>query len=323
LVTGARIVVTESYLPLFNSCADFPETVVLDAPHQSVRHLLTSASARLRFDQLFGNSDSKRNEGDWIGGTFAAFSRAIELHIDTERVGGDLKLERFTRIARDLETDQLFIFSFLQEQMREAKMEVIPAEKAHHYTHIYHQFVNYYQSNEGDVMDKIATRHERIVELYSKFYSPFTPGKPFPKSHAIVRPIETAAKCIIGDTLNLTEDEIKLEMVGKLLAWLEIVSHDGATGKAIVHDSRSINKKEERLVSEFVDYFYKEIFLGYADGERSVLNNRLNRFKDACEVAFRRRYYKDKGQSADASTIERTADNNESQVVAAEMVSQQ
>ncbi len=308
---------------LFNSCADFPETVVLDAPHQSVRHLLTSASARLRLDQLFGNSDNKRNEGDWIGGTLAAFSRAIELHIDTERVGGDLKLERFTRIARDLETDQLFAFSFLQEQMREAKMEVMPAEKAHHYTHIYYQFVNYYHSNEGDLMDKMATRHERVVELYSKFYSPFTPGKPFPKSHAIVRPVDTAAKCIIKGTLNFTEDEIKLEMVGKLLAWLEIVSHDGATGKAIVHDSKTINKKEERLVSEFVDYFYKEIFLGYADGERSILNNRLNRFKDACEVAFRRRYYKDKGQSATASTSEQTADDNETQVVAAEMASQQ
>ena len=160
-------------------------------------------------------------------------------------------------------------------------------------------------------MDKMATRHEQVVELYSKFYSPFTPGKPFPKSHAIVRPVDTAAKCIIDDTLNLTEDEIKLEMVGKLLAWLEIVSHDGATGKAFVHRNDTINKKEERLVSEFADYFYKEIFLGYADGERSVLNSRLNRFKEACEVAFRRRYYKDKGQSADTPTTEQTTDDNE------------
>ncbi len=323
LITGARAVVTESYLPLFNSCADFLETVVLDAPHQSVRHLLTSTSAHLRLDQLFGSSDSKRNEGEWIGGTLAAFSRAIELHIDTERVGGDLKLERFTRIARDLEMDQLFVFSFLQEQMRQAKMELIPAEKANHYTHIYYQFVNYYHSNEGDVMDKMATRHERVVELYSKFYSPFTPGKPFPKSHAIVRPVDTAAECIIKDTLNLTEDEIKLEMVGKLLAWLEIVSHDGATGKAFVHRSDTINEKEERLVSEFVDYFYKEIFLGYAEGQRSLLNSRLNRFKNACEVAFRRRNYKDKGQSANDSTSKQTTNDNEMQIVAAEMVSQQ
>ena len=40
LVTGAKVVVTETYLPLYNSSADFPETLVLDAPHQSVRHLL-------------------------------------------------------------------------------------------------------------------------------------------------------------------------------------------------------------------------------------------------------------------------------------------
>ena len=319
LVTGTRVVVTESYLPLFNSCADFPETIVLDAPHQSVRHLLTSASARLRLDQLLGSSESKRSEGDWIGGTLAAFSRAIELHIDTERVGGDLKLERFTRIGRDLETDQLVIFSFLREQMRQAKMEVMPADKANHYSHIYYQFVNYYHPNEGDAMNKIATRHERAVELYSKFYSPFTPGKSFPKSHAIVRPVDIAAQCIIKDTLNLTKDEIKLEMVGKLLAWLEIVSHEGATGKAFVHRSNTINEKEERLVSEFVDYVYDEIFVGYAEEQRSLLNRRLNRFKNACEAAFRRRYYKDKGPSVDAVS-DQTADDNETEV-ATEMVS--
>ena len=319
LVTGTRVVVTESYLPLFNSCADFPETIVLDAPHQSVRHLLTSASARLRLDQLLGSSESKRSEGDWIGGTLAAFSRAIELHIDTERVGGDLKLERFTRIGRDLETDQLVIFSFLREQMRQAKMEVMPADKANHYSHIYYQFVNYYHPNEGDAMNKIATRHERAVELYSKFYSPFTPGKSFPKSHAIVRPVDIAAQCIIKDTLNLTKDEIKLEMVGKLLAWLEIVSHEGATGKAFVHRSNTINEKEERLVSEFVDYVYDEIFVGYAEEQRSLLNRRLNRFKNACEAAFRRHYYKDKGPSVDAVS-DQTAEDNETQV-ATEMVS--
>lgn len=323
LVTGARVVVTESYLPLFNSCADFPETVVLDAPHQSVRYLLNSASAHLRLDQLFGSSDSRRREGDWIGGTLTAFSRAIELHIDTERVGSDLKLERFTRIGRDLETDQLFVFSFLQEQMRQAKMEVMPAEKANHYTHIYRQFVNYYHSNEGDVMNKMATRHERIVELYSKFYSPFTPGKPFPKSHAIVRPVDIAAENIIKDTLNLTDDEIKLQMVGKLLAWLEIVSHDGATGRAFLHQNGTANQKEEGLVSEFVDYFYKEVFLGYAEGQRSVLNSRLNRFKNACEVAFRRSHYRNKGQSSNTSTAEQTTDNSETQVATTEMVPQQ
>lgn len=312
LVTGARVVVTESYLPLFNSCADFPETVVLDAPHQSVRHLLASPSARLRLDQLFGCSDSKRSEDDWIEGTLAAFSRAIELHIDTERVGGDLKLERFTRIARDLETDQLFVFSFLKEQMRQAKMEVIPTEKADHYDHIYSQFVKYFHSHEGDVMDKTATRHGRIVELYSAFYSPFIPGKPFPKTHAIVRPVDIAAKRIINDTQNLTDDEIKLEMVAEIVAWLERINREETTiRRAFLHADKTVNEKEERLVAEFVDHFYEEIFKGYAEGERSVLNSRLNRFKNGCEVAFRRRHYKDKGQSANTSTPEQVVDDDE------------
>ncbi len=143
LVTGARVVVTEAYLPLYNSASDFLETVVLDAPHQSVRHLLPVSSARLRLDQLYGQ---RKEEGDWVGGMMAAFSRAIELHIDTERAGGDLKLERFARIARDLETDQFFVFSFLKEQMRRDKLDSISAKKASHYNTIYHQLTEYYHS---------------------------------------------------------------------------------------------------------------------------------------------------------------------------------
>src|SRR6266567_3330768 len=227
LVTGARVVVTETYLPLFNSAADFMETVVLDAPHQSLRHLLPSSSARLRLDQLYGR---RQVEGDWVGGTMTAFSRAIELHIDTERAGGDLKLERFTRIARDLETDQLFVFSFLKEQVRRDKLDLITGVKARHYNDIYHQFITYYHSTKGGIMQKIATRHERLTEQYLQFYLPFNDKGKWPNSHAIVRPIDIAAKSILKDTLNLTAEEIKLEMVAAIKAWLDIVNKKGATG---------------------------------------------------------------------------------------------
>jgi CRISPR-associated protein Csc3 len=282
LITGAKVVVSESYLPLYNSSIDFMETVVLDAPHQSVRYLLPASSARLRLDQLYG-ARTHQSEGNWIGGMLAAFSRAIEMHIDTEREGGDLRLERFPRIARNLETDQLFVFSFLQEQVRRKKLDQITGKRASHYNSIYHQFITYYYANEGEIMDKIATRHERITDLYLKFYSPFSTGsdRKWPNSHAIVRPIDIAAKSIIKDTLNLTGEEIKLEMAAALRAWLEIVRKGGATGRAIAHP-----KEQDRLVQEFVEAFYNEIFLGYAQGQRSILNSRLNRLKNACENVF-------------------------------------
>ncbi len=287
LVTGARVVVTESFLPLYNSSADFPETVILDAPHQSVRHLLPTSSAHLRLDQLYGSSDSKRIEGEWIGGALAAFSRAIELHIDTERSGSDLKLERFSRIARDLETDQLFVFSFLKEQIRRDKLDSIPGIKARHYNDIYHQLITYYHSTEGDIMQKTETRHERLTDLYLKFYLPFNEKRKWPNSHAILRPVDIAAKSIIKDTLNLTAEEIKLEMVAAIKAWLEIVDKKGATGRVIAH-----GKEQDRLVWQFVETFYNEIFLGYAEGQRSLLNSRLNRLKNACEEVFSMRMQK-------------------------------
>ena len=286
LVTGARVVVTEEYLPLYNSAADFLETVVLDAPHQSLRYLPPQSSARLRLDKLYGQR-KYTSEQEEIGGAMAALSRSIELHIDTERVGGDLKLERFSRIVRNLKEDQLFVFSFLKEQMRRDKLDQISGKKAHHYNEMYHQFVSYYHFAQGGSMPESATRHEKVTNLYLQFYLPFNDKKingkrKWPSSHAIVRPIDIAAKCILKDTLNLTEKEIKLEMVQALNSWLDIVEKEAATGRVRLRQGETRNT----LVRQFVDAFYEEVFLGYAEGRRSTLNSRLNRFKGGCEEAF-------------------------------------
>lgn len=294
LVTGARVVVTEEYLPLYNSAADFLETVVLDAPHQSIRYLLPQSSARLRLDELYGRRKHD-GESEVISGAMLALSRAIELHIDTERSGGDLKLERFPRVARNMAADQLFIFAFLKEQMRRDKFDQMPGKKALHYDHIYRQFVSYYHCSEGDSMTANTTRHERVTNLYLQFYLPFNDRGTWPNSHAIVRPIDIAAKCILKDTLNLTTDEIKIEMFQKLKSWLDIVNKKEATGRVIAH-----GPKLDALLQQFVDSFYEDVFLGYAEGQRSVLNSRLDRFKGGCEAIFSRRYSKNRQETTES-----------------------
>ncbi len=286
LVLGARVVVSEMYLPLFNSAADFKETVILDAPHAAVRYLLgnsspennqpaslnrPSAEARLRLDELYGPMN-QRDALNTIGGSLAAFSRAIEVQIDTEATGPDPRLGRFNRIARELATDKLNLFSFLQEQVRKAELNAMPLEKAHHYTKIYEQL--------GGTM----IHHRETVKLYLDFYSPFsaTPGGKYPASRAIVQPVDIAAKRIITDTLNLSEEEIKLEMRQELHNWLDRIRRGEATGRTT---ARKGDEERARIIA-FVDYFYKEVFMGYAEGERSILNSRLNRFKNGCEASF-------------------------------------
>ena len=145
-------------------------------------------------------------------------------------------------------------------------------------------------------MSKEATRHEKITEIYLQFYLPFNDKGSWPSSHAIVRPIDIAAKAILKDTLNLTADEIKIEMIHALKSWLDIVDKKGATGRVIIH-----GKEQDRLIRQFVDTFYKEVFLGYAKGERSVLNSRLNRFKGGCETAFSQRYLAPRESSTQAT----------------------
>jgi CRISPR-associated protein Csc3 len=291
LVTGARVVVTEEYLPLYNSANDFLETVVLDAPHQSIRYALPQSSARLRLDELYG---LEHHEEGWIGGAMAALSRLIELHIDTESAGGDLKLERFSRIAGDTQADQLFIFSFLKEQMRRDKLDQMPGKKASHYNDIYHQFATYYHPTKGEPMTDITTRHEKVTDLYLQFYLPFNEKGTWPNSRAIVRPIDIAAKCILKDTLNLTEEEIKIEMFQTLKSWLDIVDKKGATGRVIAKGQRL-----DSLVWQFVEAFYKDVFCSYAEKRRSLLNSRLNRFKGGCEAAFSLHWSKKRQNATD------------------------
>ena len=263
------------------------EMVVLDAPPQALRYLLPTSSARLRLNEVVG---SKGRSGNEVGGMLALFSRAIEVHIDTRALAAELNLNRFTQITRNLATDKLWLFSFLQEQVRDKKIPDM-REKAQHYNQIYKQLVQIEweltspTKTGGRIMTAEQTRHERAVRLYYPgFYSPFTKndtGKyKSPSTRAIVRPIDIAAKSVIVDTLNLTEGEIKLEMRQALRAWLDIVASNQATGRAYLSD------KTDSRIKEFVDFFYEQVFKGYAEGQRSLLNSRLNRFKNGCEAAF-------------------------------------
>ena len=97
-----------------------------------------------------------------------------------------------------------------------------------------------------------------------------------------MRPIDIAAKSILKDTLNMTPEEIKIEMVQSLESWLDVVAKKGATGQI----RKGSGETRRQLVRQFVEVFYEEVFKGYAEGQRSILNSRLNRFKGGCEEAF-------------------------------------
>jgi hypothetical protein len=76
------------------------------------------------------------------------------------------------------------------------------------------------------------------------------------------------------------------------MSWLDRVERSEATGRVIAN-----GKRREQLVWQFVETFFSEVFVSYAEGQRSILNSRLNRFKGGCEAVFSQRWSK-KGRNA-------------------------
>ncbi len=102
LVTGTKVVISEMSLPLFSSGHDFQETVVFDAPHLYLDRLLHAR--RFRVNQLLAK--------------LRVLASIYRVNIDTYAKQGKPEWKHLSAIARDLETDPLYLFSYLRKQQR-------------------------------------------------------------------------------------------------------------------------------------------------------------------------------------------------------------
>jgi len=95
-------------------------------------------------------------------------------------------------------------------------------------------------------------------------------------------------------------------MYQELMSWLDRVERSEATGRVNAN-----GKRREQLVWQFVETFYSEVFVSYAEEQRSILNSRLNRFKGGCEAVFSQRYSKQGGSSAEQGELATDDGNSE------------
>jgi CRISPR-associated protein Csc3 len=255
LVTDTKVVISEMSLPLFSSGHDFRETVIFDAPHPFLERLLKEK--RLRINELLPK--------------LRLLEHLYEVNLDTYSKQGKPEWKHLNSIARDIDTDPLYLFSYLRKQQRSAKRDALSAYDALRYMGIYKEML--------DLEDKLGTIQE-CVDRFTIFYRGGF------QSHSILKPVDLVAKAIINSPLNIDREDLLWQVQGQIQSWLDRVRSHQAEGRAMFW-GKEITAQEMPAVREFVRYFYDEIFMIYCQGERGILRNRINVFKDGCEAYYK------------------------------------
>ncbi len=269
LITNTKVVVSEMPLPLFSSGHEFRETVIFDAPHPYLGRLLKSE--RVRVNEL------QRK--------LRVLTSLYTVNLDTYADKGKPAWKHLSAIARDLETDPLFLFSYLRKQERGDSMYPGSVE---HYMHIYR-----------DVLEEDLSKVEHCVDAYAAFY------RGGYQSHSMLKPVDIVARAIITSPLEIDGDEKDLlwQIRGEIKSWLDRVRSRQATGWA-VYRGKDIDTVEAEAIRNFVTTFHQEVFKEYCQGERGLLRNRINRFKDGCEAYYISKYKKRDQDTAEAAETE-------------------
>lgn len=270
-VFDAKVVVSESPMPLFNSGADFEETVFIDAPHSFAELLLDKL--RLRLDEILPN----------LQRLVAAYVIHLDAHAKQAEGGYDAKWGKLNELARDLVSSPLHVFQYLNTWLRkenhtkQRKLDGPPIERVREYLNLY-DFIEPETEQERQAMN----HPRRLTELYRRFYR----AKGF-KSNAILKPIDFAADTILkADRSLFTTDSGALTdaVAASLNKLLDRVLSNSAEGYSPMKGA-----EERRLaVREFAEYFVNDLFIGALKGDAARLaGQQLNVLRDTCDTLYR------------------------------------
>jgi CRISPR-associated protein Csc3 len=258
LVLNVKVVISESPVPLFASGDDFKETVVFDGPHPYLGHLLSAD--RIRIDSVYDN--------------LVRLTGIYMLNIDTFADGPRPNWNQLNGVARRIATDPTWIFAYLRKQQRG---DSFYAGDASRYIQLYQRI--------GGNMSLIKGCVDRYTVFYSGGY----------KSHSITKPVDMVARAIINSEPGIDPEDLKLEIRGELMKWIDRVRNRQAEGYAKFW-GKDVETQEILAIREFVDYFYIKVFQEYCRAERGVLRSRINRFRDGCEAYYTEKRASDRAE---------------------------
>ena len=247
MVFNAKVVVTESPIPLYHSGEEWKETVVLNAPHPYVKHILSSLEIRI----------------DEIQANLKRIVAAYDMNIDVFQKDRKPQWQHLNEICRNIDTDPLYVFHYLEAFRRKQNWDSFPKPRDGE-SSIPERYIQAYNYVGGDKMSLI----EEVSTRCFKFYGPdnFRP-------YSVLKVITLVEDVIVNSEPRISPTDLSYQAIGEVSNLMQRIRTSRAQGYARLRPD-----EEPAAIHEFVEYFYEEIFKGYYEGERGLLRQARNRF---------------------------------------------
>lgn len=249
ILFNSKVVVTESQVPLYHNSEEWKETVVLNAPHPYVTHILSSLE--LRIDEIEAN--------------LKKIVAAYDMNIDVFQKDGKPQWQHLNEVARNIDTDALYVFHYLEAFRRKQNWDSFPKPRDGEPS-IPDRYIQTYHHVGGDKMSLI----EEVSKRCFKFYGPdgFT-------TNSVLKVITLIEDVIVNSRPTTDQDDLKYMAAGMVSNHIERIEKRAAKGYSRL---RSRPKEKEAAIYEFVEHFYNKVFMEDYNGERALLRQARNRF---------------------------------------------
>lgn len=247
LVFNAKVVVTESQIPLYHSSEEWKETVVLDAPHSFTRHILKQDKLRI----------------DEIEPALRKVATSYDINIDVFQKDRKPQWQHLNEIARNIDTDPLYVFYYLETFRRKQNWDSFPKPRVGEPS-VPERYIQAYHHIGGDKMSLI----EEVADRCFKFYSPdnFRPN-------SVLKVVTLVEDVIVNSESKICPEDLNYQAIGEISNLMQRIRSNRAQGYA-----RLPVNEEASAIREFVEHFYHAVFVEYYEGERGLLRQARNRF---------------------------------------------
>ncbi len=291
MILDVKTVVSESPIPPCKDGTDFEQTVFLDSAPQAFRMLTQESHFRLDYI-LEGWEHNGKHYTAPLNSLTAAYAINLDVNARQTKNGYNPNWGKLSELARDFETNPLYIFNYLKRYSRDKQLDTPGLPKIRLYTHQFYPCFDpyvYFKNEELHVTNPLSPIHhpKKLTELFRKFYrAKSTKGQPT-KANAILKPIDEAADVVLKAENSTCRGETLVDYVAARLASLMNRVHSStAEGRWIFKNSE--RDQEREAILDFSRYFVLEVFEGTFKGDRARLAGRqLNLIRDTCEFLYR------------------------------------